>query len=41
MLTETTLWLLLLFILLAPLVGALVLRMVQHLIGSIGIAAGM
>ncbi|WP_322822306.1 LysM peptidoglycan-binding domain-containing protein [Chloroflexus sp.] len=41
MLTETTLWLLLLFILLAPPVGALVLRMVQHLIGSIGIAAGM
>ncbi len=41
MLTETTLWLLLLFVLLAPPVGALVLRMVQHLIGSIGIAAGM
>lgn len=41
MLTETTLWLLLLFVLLAPPVGALVLRMVQHSIGSIGIAAGM
>ncbi len=41
MLTETTLWLLLLFILLAPPISALVLRIGQRFIGAVGIAVGM